>query len=91
MEGALVGGLVAQIEGKTFFVNGAVVGEAVGLQQPGAVAQPVVLGHALDQDHFGAARGSMLALEVDHQLVVFLRVLPRQQNEHAAPVGEPVA
>ena len=88
MESSLVGGLVAQVEGETFFVYGAVVGEAIGLQQPGAVAQPVVLGHALDQNHFGAARGAVLAFEVDDELVIFACVLPRQEDEHAAPIRE---
>jgi hypothetical protein len=42
VEGALVGGLIAQVEGEAFFVDGAVVMETVRLQQLGAIAQPVL-------------------------------------------------
>ena len=86
-----MGGLVAQVEGEAFFVYGAVVGEAISLQEPGAVAQPMVLGHAFDQNHFGAAHGAVLAFQVDDELVIFLRVLPRQKHEHAAAIGEAMA
>jgi hypothetical protein len=91
VEGSLVGGLVAEVESQAFFVNGTVVMKAVGLQKLRAIAQPMVLGHPLDQDQFGAAHGTMLAFEIDDELVVFLGVLPWQKDEHAASIGEAVA
>jgi len=85
-----MGRLVAQVEGEAFFVYRAVFGEAVGLEQAGAVAQPVVLSHAFHQNHFGAARWAVLAFEIDDELVIFAGVLPGQQDEHAAAIGETV-
>ena len=86
-----MGRLVAQVEGEAFFVYRAVVGEAVGLEQAGAVAQPVVLGHAFDQNHFGVARGAVFAFKIDDELVIFAGVLPGQEDERAAPIRETVA
>lgn len=83
--------LVAEEENETFFVDGAVVMETIGLKEFGAIAQPVVLGHAFHQNHFGAARWAVLAFEVDDQLVIFAGILPWQQDEHAAFVGKTVA
>ncbi len=91
MEGALVSRLVTEEKSETFFVDGAVVMEAIGLKELGAIAKPVVLGHAFHQNHFGTARWAVLAFEVDDELVIFAGVLPRQQDEHAAFVRKAVA
>ena len=51
MEGAVVGGLVADEHGQVGR-DAVAVGEGFGLEALRAVFQPVVLGHGLDQDDF---------------------------------------
>src|SRR6185437_8763973 len=90
MEGTLVGGFIAQVESEALVVDGAVVQETVPLQHGGAVAQPVMLGHALDQDQFGTVFGAVLIFEVYGELVEFYGAFPREEDEHTASVGETV-
>jgi hypothetical protein len=77
VEGALVGGLV--------------VIETVGLDEFGAIAQPIVLGHALHKYGFGSGLGAVFAFEIDHQPVVFFGVLPWEEEKGDAFIGEAVA
>ena len=52
IEGALVGGLVAEEEGEPFFIDSS-IREAGVLQAEGALFEPVGLGHLADQELFG--------------------------------------
>jgi len=61
------------------------------LQHCGAVAQPVVLGHALDQDELGTVSRTVFRFEIYDEMVEFFGAFPRQEDEHAAPIGEAVA
>ena len=90
MEGALVGGFIAQVESEAFVIDGAVVQETESLQKRGAVAQPVVLGHALDQDEFGTVFRAVFIFEIHDELVEFYGAFPGEEDEHAASIGEPV-
>jgi len=81
MEGALVGGFIAQVERETFVVDRAVVQETVPLQHGGAVAQPVVLGHALDQNHLRTVHGTVFRFEIYDEMVEFFGAFPGQKNE----------
>src|SRR5579875_2690145 len=56
VEGALVGGVVAEEEGEAFFVYLA-VGEAVVLEAEGALGEPIGLRYLLDQQLFGRVGG----------------------------------
>ena len=51
----------------------------------------MVLGQALDQDHFGLALGAVFAFEIHDDLIVFLGVFPGQEDEHASSIGKAVA
>ena len=90
MEGSLVGGLVAEVEGEAFVVDRAVGGEALALEEQGAIAQPVMLGETFDQQHFGGAEGEVLADELALQRDVFGGVFPWQEEEQEAFVGQAV-
>ena len=74
-EGALVGGLVANEHGE---VNGYHVAlrELQGnpLKAHGALAEPEVLGHLLDEESFGWAAGLVLFDEIGEKCVEFLPV-----------------
>jgi hypothetical protein len=91
MEGALVRGLVAQIEGELAIVDhlaGGVV-EAGFFEPHGAVAQPVVLGHGLDERFFGGSSRLVLFLEGGEEFEEFVLRFGRQHPEFAG-WGEPV-
>src|SRR5690242_6889849 len=90
MEGALVCRLIAQVESEAFVIDRAIVQETESLQQGGAIAQPVVLGHALDQDQLGTVFRAVLVFEVDDELVEFYGAFPGEEDEHAASIGETV-
>ena len=65
MEVALVGGLVAQVEGELFWVGG-LTGSGVvagGFEVEGALAEPVMLGHGFDERGFGEGGGLVLVAE----------------------------
>ena len=50
----------------------------------GALAEPVVLGHAFDQDVFGGVGGSMVLAQSDEEIVEILPRFGGQEGEHAA-------
>jgi len=69
VEGALVRGLVAQVEGELAVVDDLASGvvEAGFFQPHGAVAKPVVLG--LDERFFGRSLRLVLLLDLSEELV----------------------
>lgn len=73
VEGALVGGLVAEEEGEPLFVN-AGRGEAVTLEADGALFEPVGLGELVDEEVFGRAGGLMIFDEGLQKSFEFCRV-----------------
>src|SRR5579883_964388 len=82
VKGALVRGLVAQIEGKLAGVLDDAVGAgAQRLQIAGAAAQPFVLGQTVDQKLFGHSLGLVLGSQARLQGLELLGALPRQQAE----------
>ena len=85
-----MGGFIAQVQSETFVVDRAVVQETVPLQQGGAVAEPVVLGHALDQDPLGTVLRRVFTFEIYDEIVEFLGAFPGEEDEHAASIGEAV-
>ena len=71
MKGALVSGLIAQVEGEPLGV-GDLAGDGVEaecLERDGAMAEPVVLGHGLDERFFGWSGGPVLFAEAGEQIV----------------------
>ena len=58
------------------------------LEDEGALAQPVVLGHAVDQDFLGGSGGLVFGEEGIAQFVVLIALFPAKQSEGA---GEAVA
>ena len=60
------------------------------LQHCGAVAQPVVLGHALDQDELGTVSRTVFRFEIYDKIVEFLGAFPGEEDEHAASIRETV-
>jgi hypothetical protein len=62
MEGALVGGLIAQKQGQAFGVY-AFAREALVLEAKGALGKPVGLGHLFYKDVFGRVGGLVLVEE----------------------------
>ena len=85
-----MGGFIAQVESEAFVVDRAVVQETVPLQQGGAVAEPVVLGHALDQDPLGTVLRRVFTFEIYDEIVEFLGAFPGEEDEHAASIRETV-
>ncbi len=71
MEGALVGGLVAQVESELFLVgDGAGFGiVAGGLEIQSAAAEPVVLGDGFYERGFGQGFGLVLVAECGEECV----------------------
>lgn len=57
MEGAVIGGLVAQEEGKLIEI---VRGKGIHLQAKRAVGKPVVFGHVMHQQFFGGVGGRVI-------------------------------
>src|SRR5882757_663362 len=90
MEGVFVAGAVADVESEALFVDGAVVAEASALETFGAATQPVVLGHAVDQDALGFGVGTMLVVEIGEQDAVGFAAFARENEENVA-VREAVA
>ena len=85
-------GLVAQVEGELAIVDdlaGGVV-EAGFFEPHGAVAEPVMLGHGLDERFFGGCGGVVLLLELSVELVELGLGFGTQHPEFAEG-GEAVA
>ena len=85
MEAALVNGLIAQIEGELLRVDdlaGSEV-EAGLLKLESPMAQPMVLGHGLDEGFFGGSCGLVLLLELGQELVELGLRFGRQHPEFA--------
>jgi len=63
-------GLVAQVEGELALIDDLAGSEVeAGFFQPhGAVAEPVMLGHGLDERFFGGSLGLVLLLELGQEL-----------------------
>jgi len=72
LEKAVIGGLVAQVEGERFFLLGgrAIAREGQVLEANSALAKPVMLGHALDEDFFGGSGGLVFAAERIEEVIV---------------------
>ena len=73
MEGALVRGLVANVERELFLLRLGFAGrflavEAHVLQQNGALLEPVVLGHVIDEDLLGGGGGLVLVAQAVRSL-----------------------
>ena len=71
MKGALVRGLIAQVKGEPLGV-GDLAGdgiEAECLERDGAVAEPVVLRHGLDERFFSGRGRPMLTAKASEELV----------------------
>ena len=90
MEAALVGGLVAQVEGELFLVRDLAGGEIVagGFEAERALAEPVMLGHGFDERGFGEGDGLMLLAERGKERIEFGL---RFGGEDAEGSGEAVA
>ena len=73
MEAALVGGLVAQVEGELFLVHDLAGGGIVagGFEVKGAPAEPVMLGHGFDERGFGEGGGLVLVAERGQECIEF--------------------
>ena len=92
MKGPLVGGGVAEVEGKEFLVfnlTGSLI-EAALLQAIRTVKQPAVLGHRCDQQSFGGVLRFLLFHEGFEQGVVFSLILAGQDAEGVGVVVEAV-
>ncbi len=87
MEGAFVAGAVAHQERQAFVVERAVFFEAAAFESFGAIAQPVVLGHAIDQYALGFGVGAMLAVKIGKQDAIGLDAFARQDEEDAVGVA----
>src|SRR5947209_2918585 len=89
MKRPLVRGLVAEIERQVLvMVARADFVEADALEIEGALGEPPVLGHALDEQVFGRSCGTMLVLPAVEEFFEFVLVFVRQEDEAA---GEPMA
>ena len=75
MEGALVGGLIADQHGEVFGRH-VVLRELQGnpLKAHGALAEPEVLGHLLDEESFGGARQPVFFVEIGEEGFEFFPV-----------------
>jgi len=73
MEAALVGGLVAQVEGELFLVGDLAGGGIVarGFEMERALAEPVMLGHGFDERGFGEGGGLVLVTERGEERIEF--------------------
>jgi hypothetical protein len=91
MEGAFVAAAIADVEGETLFVDVAYLIEALGFEKLGAAAQPLVLGHALDECIFGASHGAVLVSQIHEQIVIGVGTLAGQEKEVRVDVAETVA
>ena len=97
METALMGGLVAQVERKlllslrlaekrgliVFFIDHAVGTEAKVLENRGALAEPFVVDHALDQDVFRRGLRIVFGEEGSGEILEFGFVFPGEKLEGA--------
>lgn len=63
IEGALMRGLVAKVEGQLLFVDCG-CGEALVLEANGALGEPMGLGHPGDEEFFGGGRGVVFVKQV---------------------------
>ena len=90
VEGAVVGGLVAKEERElaVLVFGGQIFGHRYVLEALGTLAEPVVLGHFLDQQGFGEGGGLVLGAKAAEESVEFVLVFGRQDGERAA--GEAV-
>src|SRR5690348_10131923 len=50
----------------------------------------MVLSHTLDQDHLGAVLRRAFTFEIHDEILEFLSVFPREEDEHAASIGKAV-
>lgn len=91
MEGAVVGGLVAKEESELalLIAQRKIVGHSDVLEALGALAEPVMLRHFLDQESFGHGGGLVFGAKAAEEVVEFVLVFGRQDGEGAA--GEAVA
>ena len=85
-EGAVIGGLIAQVEGERFFLVGgrAIAREGQVLEANSALAKPVMLGHALDEDFFGGSGGLVFAAERVEELIEGVLVFGGEHREDGA-------
>ena len=91
MEGAFVAGAVAHEQSQALVVERTVVSEAAAFERFGATAQPVVLGHTVDQYALGFVFGAMLAVEIGEEEAVGFDAFAREEEENAVRVAEAVA
>ena len=88
MKGAILRGVVANIERKLLFIDLGGVLKRGGLQTQGALTDPVVLGHLLDEHGFGGSGGLMFVAQRFEQFLEFGGVFVGQEDPFA---GEAVA
>ena len=91
LEGAFVAGAVAHEERQAFVVERAVFFEAAALESFGAIAQPVVLGHAVDQDMLGFGFGAMLTQESAAEDAIGFGAFERKNEKNVVVAAEAVA
>ncbi len=85
-EGAVVGGLVAEVKGELLigFVHREVGIEALLLQRKSALGEPEVLGHFLDEQEFVGVGGLMLSMERGEEAVEIFLPFPSENSEGAS-------
>ena len=90
MEGAVVGGLIAEEQCELAFLvfHWQIVGHGDVLEALSALAEPVVLGHFLDEQGFGDGGWLVLGAEAAEEGVEFVLILRGKDGEGA---GEAVA
>lgn len=82
----MVGGLVAQQKRELPFLgaSGKIAGQSPGLEPHGALGEPVVLRHLLDEHGFGDGGGLMLGVKSDEEEIEFLLLFGGEDGECAA-------
>src|SRR5581483_7649042 len=86
MEGPVVGGLVAQVQSELPFLipHRDIVLHGDVLEVDGALAEPMMLRHFVDEQEFGDGGGFMLGTEAGFESKKFLRVFAFENGECAA-------
>ena len=91
VEGALVGGLVAHIEGELFFLpaGGEFGVEREALEREGALHEPVMLGHVVDEQLFSWGRRLVFGAQIGNELLEVFFALPGESHELAGEAMTP--